>query len=251
MFQIDKSQFGAFIAGLRRERGLTQRDLAARLCLSDKAVSKWETGKSLPDIALLPALAEELGVTATELLACRRMEGGEALAPAETDELLRRAVELVPPEKRGRPSGRLTAALLAVLALTGLELWLLLDPLDWRPEPVYLWLPVGMAAGSGVYFFLFARTRLPRYYDENRINCYTDGLVRIHLPGVRFDNATWPRMLTGFRIWCAAAVLTWPPLCYALDRLTAPGSPLRLAVMLLFVFTVFLPAYLPGLKRPR
>ena len=46
MFQIDKSQFGVFIASLRRELGLTQRDLAERLCVSDKAVSKWETGGS-------------------------------------------------------------------------------------------------------------------------------------------------------------------------------------------------------------
>lgn len=46
MFQIDKTEFGSFIASLRRERGMTQRELAEKVGVSDKAVSKWETGVS-------------------------------------------------------------------------------------------------------------------------------------------------------------------------------------------------------------
>lgn len=46
MFSIDKQKFGAFVATLRREKGITQKELAARLFISDKAVSKWETGVS-------------------------------------------------------------------------------------------------------------------------------------------------------------------------------------------------------------
>ncbi len=53
MFEIDKEKFGSFVAQLRREKGLTQKDLAEKLFLSDKAVSKWERGLSLPDIRLL------------------------------------------------------------------------------------------------------------------------------------------------------------------------------------------------------
>ena len=47
MQTIDKQQFGAFVARLRKEQGWTQKELAERLCISDKAVSKWETGDSL------------------------------------------------------------------------------------------------------------------------------------------------------------------------------------------------------------
>ena len=47
MQNIDKEKFGAFVAHLRKEKGLTQREVAERLHLSDKAVSKWETGGSL------------------------------------------------------------------------------------------------------------------------------------------------------------------------------------------------------------
>ena len=47
MYEIDKSRFGAFVAQLRKEKGYTQRELAEKLFISDKAVSKWETGGSL------------------------------------------------------------------------------------------------------------------------------------------------------------------------------------------------------------
>lgn len=46
MYELDKKKFGAFVARLRREKGWTQRELAERLYISDKAVSKWETGVS-------------------------------------------------------------------------------------------------------------------------------------------------------------------------------------------------------------
>ena len=47
MFEIDKEKFGLFLAQLRKEKGWTQKELAERLFLSDKAVSKWERGGSL------------------------------------------------------------------------------------------------------------------------------------------------------------------------------------------------------------
>ena len=72
---VDKSKVGAFIAARRRSRGLTQRQLAEQLHVSDKAVSKWERGHSLPDIELLEPLADALNATVTELLR------GEALSP--------------------------------------------------------------------------------------------------------------------------------------------------------------------------
>ncbi len=72
MYELDKAAFGQFLAALRKEQGLTQKQLAAKLFVSDKAVSKWERGLSIPDTALLIPLAEALGVTVTELLLCRR-----------------------------------------------------------------------------------------------------------------------------------------------------------------------------------
>lgn len=47
MYEMDKAAFGAFLAGLRKQKGMTQKELASRLFVSDKAVSKWERGGSL------------------------------------------------------------------------------------------------------------------------------------------------------------------------------------------------------------
>lgn len=68
MFEIDKKTFGIFLAEQRKAKGFTQRELAEKLFISDKAVSKWERGLSMPDIFLLVPLAEILDVSVTELL---------------------------------------------------------------------------------------------------------------------------------------------------------------------------------------
>ena len=47
---MDNIRFGSFVAQLRKERGLTQKELAQRLHVTDKAVSKWETGRGFPDL---------------------------------------------------------------------------------------------------------------------------------------------------------------------------------------------------------
>lgn len=58
---------GPTIKSLREKQGLTQAQLAEILCISDKTVSKWETGKGLPDITLLEPLAKALKVSLPEL----------------------------------------------------------------------------------------------------------------------------------------------------------------------------------------
>ncbi len=59
---------GETIRSLREKKGMTQEALAERIFVSGKAVSKWETGRGLPDIALLEPLAEALGVSVIELM---------------------------------------------------------------------------------------------------------------------------------------------------------------------------------------
>ena len=86
MFEIDREAFGAFLVRLRKEKELTQKELAEQLYVSDKAVSKWERGLSLPDISLLTPLAECLGVTVTELLRGERL-GPEPLPVEQVEGL--------------------------------------------------------------------------------------------------------------------------------------------------------------------
>ena len=77
---MDAKKTGALIAERRKTLGLTQKELAGRLIVSDKAVSKWETGAGYPEVTLLPLLAETLGITVDELLA------GEVRADAPAPE---------------------------------------------------------------------------------------------------------------------------------------------------------------------
>lgn len=65
---MTKQTFGATISALRKERGMTQLELARQMGVTDKAVSKWERNLSFPDVASLPKLAEVLGTSADELL---------------------------------------------------------------------------------------------------------------------------------------------------------------------------------------
>ena len=65
---MDKYKFGEFIYTQRKRLGFTQDDLGRKLNVTNKAVSKWETGETLPDIQLLPKLASVLNVTIDELL---------------------------------------------------------------------------------------------------------------------------------------------------------------------------------------
>lgn len=68
-----KSSMGQFIAALRKANGMTQQEVADRLAVSNKAVSRWERDECAPDISLIPALAEMFGVTCDELLKGERI----------------------------------------------------------------------------------------------------------------------------------------------------------------------------------
>ena len=77
---MDQEKTGALIRRLRQEKGLTQRELAQRLGVGDKAVSKWERGMGCPDVSLLTAISQELGVGLESMLGGglpdRRRDGG-------------------------------------------------------------------------------------------------------------------------------------------------------------------------------
>ena len=65
---MDNYVTGALIRKLRESKHLTQEELAERVCVSSKAVSKWETGRGFPDIGLIEPLAKALGISVVELL---------------------------------------------------------------------------------------------------------------------------------------------------------------------------------------
>lgn len=131
---MNKERFGAFIAQRRKEEGLTQRELAESLHLTDKAVSKWERGLSYPDVTVLEPLAERLHLTVGELMACR-VGATEKEEPVET--LMNISKETVRRERR-RSWGCLAGVLVLLAATAALIGWKSLTVSEQRETAVVL-----------------------------------------------------------------------------------------------------------------
>ena len=80
---MDQIRIGRFIAETRKQNNLTQRQLADKLSISDKTVSKWERGNGLPEISLMLPLCETLGITVNDLLSGENVTETEYKRKAE------------------------------------------------------------------------------------------------------------------------------------------------------------------------
>ena len=80
---MNQIQIGRFIAASRKAQGLTQRQLADKLGISDKTVSKWERGKGLPEVGLMLPLCASLDITVNDLLSGERVSGTNYQKKAE------------------------------------------------------------------------------------------------------------------------------------------------------------------------
>ena len=221
MFEIDKEKFGGFVAQLRKEKGLMQKDLAEKLYVSDKAVSKWERGLSIPDVALLVPLGEILGVTVTELLECRRLLEDAPMDTRQTEEIVKKVIGLSEEEQRKYRPDRLKRGLqLLLCAIIGaLEVWAL-TLLGYSAEELMLALFTVMLLMVlfGVYFCVFTKEKLPRYYDENRISAFSDGVMRMNIPGVCFNNRNWPHIVRAGQLWAMIGLIASPAVYFVLTR---------------------------------
>ena len=70
---MTEKSIGEFIQELRKEKGLTQRELASQIGISDKTISKWENGNSVPDTSMLLSLCKALDISVNELLSGNKL----------------------------------------------------------------------------------------------------------------------------------------------------------------------------------
>lgn len=107
---MDAQKFGAFIAQCRKEKSMTQSELAAKIMVTDKAVSCWERGKGFPDINLLLPLAEALEVSVLELMHSERQKDKVQLFQDDTIivHLMENAVEM---NKQNKQQNRIIACI--------------------------------------------------------------------------------------------------------------------------------------------
>ena len=112
---MDAKATGGLIARRRKELNWSQGDLAERLHVTDKAISKWETGRGLPSLDLLEPLAEALGLTVSELLSGRELTPEELPKAAEAQ-----MMESMERERRTRRRGFCAAMALALIGVAAI-----------------------------------------------------------------------------------------------------------------------------------
>ena len=170
MEKISYDAFGQFVQQLRKEKGLTQKQLAEKLSISDKAVSKWERGLGMPDIQLLMPLSRILGVTTTELLCARRMEQDAGLTVTEVESLMSRTLRLSEEEQRQRDKNRQTRRALFCLCVLAAALELLfMTALGYTADDLAQnLLTVELLMGIfGAYFTFFTKETLQDEHSRN------------------------------------------------------------------------------------
>ena len=209
-FELDKEKFGEFIARLRKEKRMTQKELAEKLFVSDKAVSKWERGQSLPDITMLNPLAEALEVTAAELINCGRIEN-EKVDTSQVDEIVEKAIVLSDEDKKEKRKALKKRLIIYFIcfAIGAGATYCFYKNNGAQYYQSLITIEV-LTAIFGAYFMFFVKERLPKYFDENKISTFSDGFFRLNTPGVYYNNRNWPHIIKNARISLMITMVALP-----------------------------------------
>lgn len=127
---MEAKQFGQFIAGIRKEKKMTQAELAQQIHVTDKAVSRWERGLGFPDIQTLEPLAQALGITVLELMRSEKKETEEQdqqpeerrYTQGEVAEMLQKAGDISRQQKKQDRNANVIAGI--VLAAITVIVWM-------------------------------------------------------------------------------------------------------------------------------
>ena len=218
-FELDKEKFGEFIAKLRKEQGMTQRELAEKLFVSDKAVSKWERGQSLPDITMLNPLADALGVTPAELLNCEKIEN-EKVDASQVNELVEKVIAIEDESNKPKRKRFIIYVVCLFIGAAATYYFYKNNGAQYYQSLIVIEL---LTAVFGAYFMFFVKERLPKYFDENKISSYSDGIFRLNIPGVYYNNRNWPYIIKNART-SLMVVMVALPIASILVRTFLKGS---------------------------
>ena len=143
---MDQLKIGRFIAERRKQNGLTQMQLAEKLNITDRAISKWENGKSLPDSSIMLELCEVLGITVNDLLS------GEVVTVNDYKDSEKLLLEMVK-EKEKADERLLTIEIVIGTISTVLSLALVLVS---AYAPMTNWLRIVLGGTGFVFLFVIA-----------------------------------------------------------------------------------------------
>lgn len=212
MYQIDNEKFGTFLCEMRKEKNMTQKELAEKLFVSDKTVSKWERGASIPNVALLIPIADVLGITVTELLKGERLSNSQTLKTDEAEHLLVNSLDLSVRNsiQQNRKKWRL-AYLTSLLIVLTETILLVLSGIPLTRDEMLL---EGLFFLFAAWFCFFAKNLLPAYYDNNKINFVSQGIFKIQMPGLSFNNNNWSYICTTAKIYLLGMGILIPMVHY-------------------------------------
>ena len=143
---MDNAKTGALISAQRKELNLTQKELAERLHISDRTVSKWERGAGFPDISLLEPLADTLGLSVLDLIQ------GEPQQQAVTEVTLRDVIRSISRHARKTTRQQISKWLAEafLLAMSAFFLFLIADYTGLFNQKVSMVIPVGIYSADGI-----------------------------------------------------------------------------------------------------
>jgi len=143
---MDAQKFGAFVAAVRKEKNMTQAELAAKIQVTDKAVCRWERGLGFPDINTLIPLADALDLSVLELMRSEKINEKEA-ADNQANEAIADTLDIaVAQRKAERKHLWLVAGVAAVLMVT----LLLIDFIGWNLGKVLMYALMVMPPVFGI-----------------------------------------------------------------------------------------------------
>ena len=184
---MDQIKIGKFIADCRKKKGMTQMQLAERMNVTDRAVSKWENGRSMPDSSIMLELCDVLGISVNDLL------HGEVVQMEEynkkTEELLLEAVRQKEESDRRMLAFEIVIGVLSVVILLGFNLIAAYLPMD-------TWLRITFAVSGFVIglvglFFALRIEQTAGYYEcakchHKYVPRYASALFAMHMGRTRY-----------------------------------------------------------------
>lgn len=117
---MNTQQFGKFIAEQRKAKGYTQKELAEKLGVTDKAISRWENGHGYPDIVFLEPLANELEITIGELMHSKLKDNADFL-PEKVDEAISNAIDITISNRKLERKTTVLIYIISIVLLVGMS----------------------------------------------------------------------------------------------------------------------------------
>lgn len=251
MSEINKEEFGEKVAEYRKKKGYTQKELAELLGVSNKAVSKWETGNSLPDISLLTPISEVLDIKVSELLQTEEIEELTERQKEQMRNLVKKFASFKEETMEVKIKKKEINRVAFFLCVAALAMELLLFYYFGRSFlefPVIYSLLSLVSVMMGMTAWLFIDDQLPKYYNEHLSISYPAGFRKEFL-GIRITRNNYPRMIKMIRIWSAVTML-FIPFCGCMSgirQLRFLNEPIAQGIVLLLYFgSLFISVFIVG-----